>query len=229
MSLASEIRQVWWSKPLGHILWLFITMVCLTLRKRVSGDARLLCTKQHIVAIWHNRIFTPCYFYRYVLHGQVEMSMLTSASKDGAMLATVARNYGMSAVRGSGHRRGAEGFMDMVRELQTGKSMCITPDGPKGPVYCCRPGIVKLASMSGLSIIPVRMHYSACLRVRSWDRFFIPLPFSVVTMELGTPLSVPPDLSSDELSAECRRLESVLRDDDFSVLHPNPPQQAEKL
>lgn len=106
--------------------------------------------------------------------------------------------------------------MDMVRELQTGKSMCITPDGPKGPVYCCRPGIIKLASMSGVPIIPVRMHYSACLRVHSWDRFFIPLPFSVVTMELCDPLTVRPDLTSDELAAECRRLETVLRDDDFS-------------
>lgn len=110
--------------------------------------------------------------------------------------------------------------MDMVHELQAGKSMCITPDGPKGPVYCCRPGIVKLASMSGVPIIPIRIHYTACLRVRSWDRFFIPLPFSVVTMELCEPLTVPSELTGDELAAECRRLEAALRDDDFPSLYP---------
>ena len=75
------------------------------------------------------------------------MSMLTSASKDGAILEAVANDYGMRAVRGSSHRRGVAGFLDMVRELEDGCAMCITPDGPKGPRYKFRPGAVRLASM----------------------------------------------------------------------------------
>ena len=219
MTGQSEIRQEWWSRPLGHLVWFLITLVCMTLRKRVLGDPQIVQGKQAIVAIWHNRIFTPCYFYRYVIRGQVKMSMLTSASKDGAMLAAVAEDYGMSTVRGSSARRGAEGFMDMVRELQSGKSMCITPDGPKGPVYACRPGIIKLASLSGMPIVPIRIHYSCCYRVDSWDRFFVPLPFSKVTLELGNPLAIPEKLDADELSAQCRRLEKALRDEDYSSFY----------
>ncbi len=221
MSVDSGIRQKWWSKPVGHFVWLLITLVCWTLRKRVEGSPDFLCQNQCIVAIWHNRIFTPCFFYRYVLHGKITMSMLTSASKDGAMLAAVAQDYGMRAVRGSSRRRGAEGFMDMVRELEAGMSMCITPDGPKGPVYCCRPGVIKLASISGIPIVPIRIHYGCCIRVHSWDRFFIPLPFSQVLMELCEPLHVPPDLPADDLAAYCRRLENTLRDADYAhTSHP---------
>lgn len=209
--MGSETRQKWWTRPLGHIVWLLMTLVCATLRRRVDEKSAFLKKNQAIVALWHNRIFVPCFVYRYVLRGEVPMSMLTSASKDGTMLTTVARDYGMRTVRGSSRRRGAAGFLDMMRELREGCSMCITPDGPKGPRYRCHPGVIKLASMSGVPIVPLRIKYSCAYRVRSWDRFFIPMPFSRV--ELSTtaePLCVPPDLSEEELSAWCARLEEAL-------------------
>ncbi|MCH5284267.1 MAG: lysophospholipid acyltransferase family protein [Akkermansiaceae bacterium] len=209
--MGSETRQKWWTRPLGHIVWLLMTLVCATLRRRVDEKSAFLKKNQAIVALWHNRIFVPCFVYRYVLRGEVPMSMLTSASKDGTMLTTVARDYGMRTVRGSSRRRGAAGFLDMMRELREGCSMCITPDGPKGPRYRCHPGVIKLASMSGVPIVPLRIKYSCAYRVRSWDRFFIPMPFSRV--ELSTtaePLCVPPDLSEEELAAWCARLEEAL-------------------
>lgn len=212
--MGSELRQKWWSRPLGHILWFFITLICYTLRIRVHGNTSELSKRQCIIALWHNRIFTPCYIYRYVLRGSIPMSMLTSASKDGAMLAAVAQDYGMRAVRGSSRRRGAVGFMDMVRELEDGCHMCITPDGPKGPIYHCHPGAIKLASLSGAPILPLRIRYGCCWRAGSWDRFIIPLPFSLVELEACDPLHVPGDLSADQLSAWCRRLEEILGNDD---------------
>ena len=212
--MSSELRQKWWSRPLGHVLWFFNSLICFTLRKRVNDRARELLSRQSVVVIWHNRIFSPCYLYRYVIRGKIPMSMLTSASKDGAMLSTVAQNYGMRAVRGSSRRRGAVGFMDMVREVEDGCHMCITPDGPKGPLYRCHPGAVKLASMCGLPILPVRIRYSRCWRARSWDRFLVPLPFSRVELEVGEPLHVPGKLSEQEQKDWCRRVEVALGTDD---------------
>lgn len=212
--MSNELRQKWWSRPLGHIVWFCISFICSTLRKRLRGDCSPLRERQCIVALWHNRIFVPCHIYRYVLKGKVCMSMLTSASKDGALLATVAHDYGMRAVRGSSRRRGAVGFMDMVRELKQGFSMCITPDGPKGPLYKCHPGVVKLASMSGVPIIPVRIHYTRCRRLSTWDRFIIPMPFSRVELEAMEPLHVPPNLSDEQLADWCSRLELSLGGDD---------------
>lgn len=212
--MGSKLKQAWWSRPLGHFLWLVITLVCLTLRKRVNGNPDHLRKRQVIVALWHSRIFVPCYFYRYIIKGSVTMSMLTSASKDGAMLSAVAEDYGMRAVRGSSHRRGAIGFLDMVRELKDGCSMCITPDGPKGPVYQCHPGAIKLASISGVPIVPLRIHYSRAHRMSTWDHFHIPMPFSKATIDIQEPLHVPADLNDEQLAEWRRKLEEALTQED---------------
>lgn len=210
------MRSKWWSRPVGHIAWFFISALCFTLRKRVvrldeTEPEKPLGSKPVIVALWHNRTFVPCYFYKYVIKGTVQMSMLTSASKDGAMLATVAEDYGMRAVRGSSGRRGVAGFLDMVKELKAGCSMCITPDGPKGPRYRCHPGVIKLASMSGLPIIPLGIDIPHCWRInKAWDRFVIPVPFSRVSIYWGKELYVPKEISDEEVKAYCERLNQLL-------------------
>lgn len=209
-----EKRSKWWTRPAGHLLWLFITVICASLRKRVivrSGAAEILAKKQAIIALWHNRTFTPCYVYRYCLGGKIPMSMLTSASKDGALLATVAGDYGMRVVRGSSHRRGVAGFRDMLRELEEGCHMCITPDGPKGPRYKCHPGVVRLASVSGLPILPLCFDFSNCWRIsKAWDGFVIPKPFSKVTVVVQEPLYVPKDIDDATQKEYMEKLEGML-------------------
>lgn len=227
--MSSELRKKWWTVPVGHIVWFFITLICFTLRKRVilgnATDGKPMGSFQCIIALWHNRVFVPCYVYRYVLKGKkVQMSMLTSASKDGAMLATVAKNYGMRAVRGSSRRRGVAGFMDMLRELKDGCSMCITPDGPKGPIYKCHPGVIKLASMSGLPIVPARISYSSYWRIKkAWDGFVIPKPFSRVVVHLADPIEVPAELTPELQEEYCEKLNQALAagTPDFEPIDPN--------
>lgn len=213
--MSSELRKKWWTAPVGHLVWFFITLICFTLRKRViveDLEGKTMGSFQCIFALWHNRVFVPCYVYRYYFKGKkVPMSMLTSASKDGALLSTVAKNYGMRTVRGSSRRRGVAGFLDMVRELNEGCSMCITPDGPKGPIYKCHPGVVKLASVSGLPIIPAAVSYSSYWRIRkAWDGFVIPKPFSKATLRLGKPIYVPKDMTPEQQEEFCLRLEQAL-------------------
>ena len=209
-----EKRSKWWTRPAGHLLWLFITSVCATLRKRVvvrGKAAEILGKQQAIIALWHNRTFTPCYVYRYCSGCTIPMSMLTSASKDGALLATVAEDYGMRAVRGSSHRRGVAGFRDMLRELEDGCCMCITPDGPKGPRYKCRPGVVRLASVSGLPILPLCFDFSDCWRIsKAWDGFVIPKPFSKVTVVVQEPLYVPEGIDEETQKEYMEKLEGML-------------------
>ena len=225
--MSSELRTKWWTVPVGHLVWFFITLVCFTLRKKVileDANGKPMGSFQCIIALWHNRVFVPCYVYRYVLKGKkVQMSMLTSASKDGALLATVAKDYGMRAVRGSSRRRGVAGFMDMLRELKDGCSMCITPDGPKGPIYKCHPGVIKLASVSGLPIVPARVSYSSYWRIKkAWDGFVIPKPFSRVIVHLAKPLEVPPELTPELQQEYCEKLNQILAagSPDFEPINP---------
>ena len=225
--MSSELRKKWWTVPVGHLVWFFITLICFTLRKKVvleDADGKPMGSFQCIIALWHNRVFVPCYVYRYVIKGKkVQMSMLTSASKDGALLATVAKDYGMRAVRGSSRRRGVAGFMDMLRELKDGCSMCITPDGPKGPIYKCHPGVIKLASVSGLPIVPARISYSSYWRIRkAWDGFVIPKPFSRVVVHLAKCIEGPADLTPEQQQEYCEKLNQALAagTPDFEPIHP---------
>ena len=209
-----ETRSKWWTRPVGHVVWFFITCVCATLRKRVilKGNAgEILGKKQCIIALWHNRTFTPCYVYRYCVDSKVPMSMLTSASKDGALLSTVAGDYGMRTVRGSSHRRGAVGFRDMLRELNEGCCMCITPDGPKGPRYKSRAGVIRLASVSGLPILPLCVDIPSCWRIKkAWDGFVIPKPFSRVNVLVREPLHVPGDIDEETQKEYMEKLDELL-------------------
>ncbi|MBQ2869473.1 MAG: lysophospholipid acyltransferase family protein [Akkermansia sp.] len=209
-----ETRSKWWTRPVGHVVWFFITCVCATLRKRVilKGNAgEILGKKQCIIALWHNRTFTPCYVYRYCVDSKVPMSMLTSASKDGALLSTVAGDYGMRTVRGSSHRRGAVGFRDMLRELNEGCCMCITPDGPKGPRYKSRAGVIRLASVSGLPILPLCVDIPSCWRIKkAWDGFVIPKPFSRVNVLVREPLHVPSDIDEETQKEYMEKLDELL-------------------
>ena len=196
------------------MVWFFITYVCATLRTRVilKGNAgEILGKKQCIIALWHNRTFTPCYVYRYCVDSKVPMSMLTSASKDGALLSTVAGDYGMRTVRGSSHRRGAVGFRDMLRELNEGCCMCITPDGPKGPRYKSRAGVIRLASVSGLPILPLCVDIPSCWRIKkAWDGFVIPKPFSRVNVLVREPLHVPSDIDEETQKEYMEKLDELL-------------------
>lgn len=209
-----EKRSKWWTRPAGHIVWLFITAVCATLRKQLvfrGNSADFLGKQQAIISLWHNRTFTPCYIYRYCVDSKVPMSMLTSASKDGALLSTVAEDYGMRTVRGSSNRRGVAGFRDMLRELAEGCCMCITPDGPKGPRYKSHAGVIRLASVSGLPILPLCFDFSSCWRInKAWDAFVIPKPFSRVTILVQEPLYVPAGLDDVTQKEYMDKLDALL-------------------
>ncbi len=139
------------------------------------------------------------------------MSMLTSASKDGALLSTVAEDYGMHTVRGSSNRRGVAGFRDMLRELKDGYCMCITPDGPKGPKYKSHAGVIRLASVSGLPILPLCIDVPHCWRIsKAWDGFVIPKPFSKVTILVREPLYVPADIDEDTQREYMEKLDAIM-------------------
>ena len=139
------------------------------------------------------------------------MSMLTSASKDGALLSTVAGDYGMRTVRGSSHRRGAVGFRDMLRELNEGCCMCIPPAGPKGPRYKSRAGVIRLASVSGLPILPLCVDIPSCWRIKkAWDGFVIPKPFSRVNVLVREPLHVPGDIDEETQKEYMEKLDELL-------------------
>jgi lysophospholipid acyltransferase (LPLAT)-like uncharacterized protein len=137
--------------------------------------------------------------------------VLTSASKDGMWLGLVARHLGMGSVRGSSSRRGATAMRELLDRVAAGHDIAITPDGPRGPRYTLGSGLVYLAQKADIPVIPCHARFGRALRLETWDRFVIPLPFSRLDVTLGQPERVPPGAKGAAFEAEERRMESVLR------------------
>lgn len=146
-----------------------------------------------IFAIWHNRLALCIPAYRRAIHREPgrRMAALVSASRDGGVLAQVLDLFDVLPVRGSSSRRGAQALREFLTAAESGRDLALTPDGPRGPRYEVQQGIILAAQFTGLPIIPVAWSLGWKLRLRSWDAFQVPLPFSTCRLRLGQPLRVP--------------------------------------
>ncbi len=163
-----------------------------------------------LLALWHNRIFALAPAWRKSAGKRRKVVVLTSASHDGAMLARAMGVFGFGAVRGSSSRRAVAALVAMKRALARGSDVAITPDGPRGPRYRASAGIIKLAQSSGRPIMPMHATFSSAWRLKSWDRFVIPKPFSRVRVSFGELIEVPRVLDDAAFEAERHRVEAIL-------------------
>ncbi len=138
--------------------------------------------------VWHNRLFlTPEIFRRY--RGGRPLVALISASGDGAWLAAFFSLIGMRAARGSSSRLGREAATALVEAQRAGFDIGITPDGPRGPCYEMKPGVVIVPRRTSAPLLLIGGDFASTWRLKSWDRFCLPKPFSRVRLrcELVTP------------------------------------------
>jgi lysophospholipid acyltransferase (LPLAT)-like uncharacterized protein len=169
-------------------------------------DRRLAAGARCIYALWHARMLPLIYAYR----GR-GVAALVSRSRDGELIAAVIERIGYIAARGSSSRGGQEGFQELVRYAEQGRSLTLTPDGPRGPREVVKPGLVRLASRTGLPVLPVASSSRRSWVLRSWDGFRVPRPFAVVWISYGEPLEVPPGLDEAGVETWRRNLEEALR------------------
>lgn len=187
----------------------------LTLRLRVEDRSGVLKEEGGspvIVCFWHNRILGITFaFNRIYPKNRSGVTVLTSPSKDGEILAQLVGAFSMAAVRGSSSRRGSRALLELVKLIRSGRDIAITPDGPRGPRYSLGPGIILLAQTTGARILPVHASFSRCVRMKTWDGFIIPLPFSKVSVTIDQALAVPDELSGQDFEDKRKHLEELLK------------------
>jgi lysophospholipid acyltransferase (LPLAT)-like uncharacterized protein len=115
-------------------------------------------------------------------------------------------------VRGSSSRRGPQALLELTSHAQKGYDLAVTPDGPKGPRYVVQTGVIALAQVTGLPIIPVTCNARLKLCLKSWDRFQIPMPFSRCEIILNEPILVPREADAAKREEQRQRLETCLRE-----------------
>lgn len=155
---------------------------CATLRFRFEGEAEQVMrdtSRASVIIFWHNRLLASGEAWmRY--RKKRKMAGLVSASKDGAWLAGFFRLLGILSVRGSANLRGSQAVRDLVALLHSGVDVAVTPDGSRGPVYKVKRGSLVVAQKADAPVKLFSTVFTKALRFRTWDGFYLPLPFSRV-------------------------------------------------
>jgi lysophospholipid acyltransferase (LPLAT)-like uncharacterized protein len=158
-----------------------------------------------IYVAWHARLLLLPYLYR----GR-GVRALISLSEDGAMVSGLAARFGFVTVRGSSSRGGAEGLRALARAIGEGHSVVLVPDGPRGPREVLKAGVVALARLTGAHVVPLAFAASSEWRVRSWDEFRIPKPFSRCVVRFGEPILVPREIDAAGEETARKDIEAAL-------------------
>ncbi len=191
-----------------------------TVRFRVHGreviERYAAETQQYVHVFWHAHILLMVYSYV-----GPQLVFMISRSRDGEMIARTVERFGYVLARGSSSAGAVPAMRELFRAVRQGHDIGFTPDGPRGPSRKVQPGCIVAAQHFGLPIVPVALGASRAWKLRSWDRFVIPKPFSRVLLAYGEPLTVAKD---EPLEAASARLEeAMLRLEAFAEAHAADP------
>ncbi len=186
-----------------------IAIIGITLRFEViaeEGTIPATPPPQGIFCFWHQCTFLCSWYFR-----KYRCSILISQSLDGELIARTLGLLGFHSVRGSSSRGGAAGLLALGSVLGKGEAVIFTADGPRGPIYKTKIGPVKLAQMTGEPIGSFYLLPEKKWALNSWDRFFIPWPFSRVIVSWARPIvNIPAGAGPAELETHRQQLNDAL-------------------
>jgi lysophospholipid acyltransferase (LPLAT)-like uncharacterized protein len=189
----------------GILIATYVWIVCKTSRWQVlNGEyaSRMLSEeKPFILAFWHGRLLMIPPFVR----RKHSINVLISQHRDGEIIARSLGHWDLKTIRGSTGKSALQAMKQMLRSLKQGEVAVITPDGPGGPRMRVQKGIVRLAAMSGLPVIPITFSTNRGRFLQSWDRFLVAFPFSRGVIAWGNPIHI--EKKADDARQEEMRLE----------------------
>lgn len=185
--------------------------LCTTLRvryknKKVVDDLRKK-KQNYVLAFWHGTMLLPWF-----LHRKDGFAALTSKSKDGDLLAKQLKYWKYKVVRGSSSKGGDVALGMMVDLAKNGYSVAITPDGPRGPEHKFKAGAVITAKKSKVPVVLMGIGVKSKKKLKNWDKFQIPNPFSQIKVIYSDPIYVDVKLSYDETSKIIEECENKLNE-----------------
>jgi lysophospholipid acyltransferase (LPLAT)-like uncharacterized protein len=201
MVLALAPRLVWALVSLLGLTWRFETIAeegAAPLAHGAGAGAEIFC-------FWHQCVL-PCTVY----FRRTGATILISQSFDGELVTRTLALFGFRAVRGSSSRGAREGLLGLKDVIDAGEPAIFTADGPRGPIYQTKMGPIKLAQMTGARIGAFHLEPERALRMRSWDRFLVPMPFTRIVVSWARWTEVPGDLAEENFETKREELNAAL-------------------
>lgn len=173
---------------------------------RENCEAARALGRSFIVTFWHREIFPAIWYWR-----RRGMVVMVSQNFDGEYISNIIRWHGYSTARGSSSRGAARVLVEMIRTLRSGLEAAITPDGPRGPRFVAKAGVIQLAKSSGAAILcfHIRPQRSWTFR-KSWDQTEIPKPFSPTAIFIAPPILVAADAGEEDQAGKLDEVQSTL-------------------
>jgi lysophospholipid acyltransferase (LPLAT)-like uncharacterized protein len=190
-------------KIFGLLIYYILRVLSRTYKvQKISSEG--VMDENAVYVSWHNKIVP----ITVILDKLKRKAALASASKDGELISVPLEKFGYKVVRGSSGRDGVKGLLKMVKFLKEGYIVGTPVDGPKGPVYKVKPGMLFLAQKSGKKLVPIgAASKNKWVFEKTWDKIELPKPFSKIVCILGDPISIGPD---EDLEVVALKLEKIL-------------------
>lgn len=173
-----------------------------SMRLKVIGEERIgTGDSKKLYAFFHGRQFLLVFYMR-----KRNVAILSSTSRDGEIQARILKRFGYEIVRGSSKRGGASSIINLRKKVLEGFDIGLAVDGPRGPCYSVKDGIIFIAKKLGLYIVPITSSSTPSYTFKNaWDKYLLPYPFSQGIIIFGKPYKV-----NGEIEEEKRILKETL-------------------
>lgn len=183
-----------------------VRVLCKTVKIDVYGVENLNKLKSnYVLAFWHGTMLIPWYVNR-----NKGLAAMVSSSSDGDLLARTLQKWNYKVARGSSHKGGKEALDTLLDYASNGNTVAITPDGPKGPPKKMKAGAVVISKKTGIPLILLGVYNNKKIKLKSWDNFEIPKPFSKAVIYYSKPFFYDEDLTYEETGIKIREAEEEL-------------------
>ena len=185
---------------LARVIAAWLSFALRTTRWTIEGEAGVRAVADSgrgVAAFWHETLPLMPALFRHARRRfpGLRATALASRHHDGRLLGEIMRALGTEVVHGSSRRDGRErggaaGALGLLDALAKGSLAVITPDGPRGPRRKAAAGVAQLAGLSGAPVLPCGAMLRHCIRLGTWERMILPLPFGRGAIVCGAPIAV---------------------------------------
>ena len=195
---------------LAVLLFFVLFVLRLTINVEIIGRDKLRRYSNHIFCQWHNVV--PLSFLNTVPNIPASLDnnsyiFMQHPSWYMKPIHVLLRWMGVERIiLGSTGHSGREAAEQVVKYLRKGYSTVLIPDGPHGPPFHLKKGILHMSLQSGVPIVAIQLHASKFFELNTWDRKRLPYPFAKIRMEIGDPTHITEDTLDEAYSLIAKKL-----------------------
>ena len=162
-----------------------------------------------LICIWHQQFFPAIRFFK--KYEKYNPSLMISKSKDGEIIAGVAKRSGWHPVRGSSSRGGRDALHGMIDRFKKSRLSAHVVDGPRGPAGVVKAGVISMAHTTGAMTVPLYTSADKAWYMNSWDTFILPKPFAKITLRFGEMIKFEASQNREGFEKQRLQLEKIMR------------------